>query len=42
MKKLMQTIKLRRYKTDVIKEYLKNNPSEEFYILYKDGTYGLV
>lgn len=42
MKKLMQTIKLRRYKTDIIKEYLKNNPSEEFYILYKDGTYGQV
>ena len=42
MKKLMQTIKLRRYKTDVIKKYLENNPSEEFYILYKDRTYEMV
>ena len=42
MKKLMQTIKLRRYKTDVIKKYLENNPSEEFYILYKDRTYEVV
>lgn len=42
MKKLIQTIKLRRYKTDVIKKYLENNPSEEFYILYKDRTYEMV
>ena len=26
MKKIIQTIKLRKYKTDIIKEYLKKQP----------------
>lgn len=43
MKKIIQTIKLRKYKTKVIDEYLKKTPNkDEFYILYKDGTYEFV
>lgn len=43
MKKIIQTIKLRKYKTKVIDEYLKKAPNkDEFYILYKDGTYEYV
>lgn len=38
MKKTIQKIKLRRYKTDVISECLEKIPSNEFLILYKDET----
>ena len=43
MKKIIRIIKLRKYKNKVIVEYLKNSPNEdEFYILYKNGTYEYV
>lgn len=40
MKKLIQIISLRNYKTEVIKKFLEENPNHDnFYILYTDGTY---
>ena len=38
MKKIIQTIKLRKYKTKIVEETLKKYPNEEYLILYKDGT----
>lgn len=43
MKKIIRIIKLRKYKNKVIVENLKNSLNEdEFYILYKNGTYEYV
>ncbi len=40
MKRLIQKIKLRKFKTDVIKDYFEKHPNEnEFYVLYTDGTW---
>ena len=39
MKKLFQTIKLRRLKTELTKDSLKQLEGNEFYILYSDGSY---
>lgn len=40
MKKIVQTINPRKFKTGIIKNYFENNPNtDNFYVLYKDGTY---
>lgn len=39
MKKLYQTIKLRKLKTEVTKDSLKNWEGHEFYILYNNNTW---
>lgn len=38
MKKIIQTIKLRKYKTKIVEEALKLHPSHSYLIWYKDGT----
>lgn len=38
MKKIIQTIKLRKYKTKIVEEALKLYPSHSYLIWYKDGT----
>lgn len=38
MRKIIQTIKLRKYKTKIVEETLKKYPNEEYLVLYKDGT----
>lgn len=37
MKKIIQTIKLRKYKTKIIEESLKKCPEHSYLIWYKDG-----
>lgn len=37
LKKIIQTIKLRKYKTKVVDEALKQYPINEYLIWYKDG-----
>lgn len=37
LKKIIQTIKLRKYKTKVVDEALKHHPINEYLIWYKDG-----
>ena len=39
MKKICQTIKLRKFKTEINKDSLKNWEGHEFYILYQDKTW---
>ena len=38
-KKIIQTIKLRKLKSAITQESLKNFENKEFYVLYKDGTW---
>lgn len=38
MKKIIQTIELRKYKTKIVEEALKKYPSNEYLVWYKDGT----
>ena len=38
LKKIAQTIKLRKYKTKIIEESLKLHPSNEYLVWYKDNT----
>ena len=38
MRKIIQTIKLGKYKTKIVEETLKKYPNEEYLVLYKDGT----
>lgn len=38
MKKIIQTIKLRKYKTKIVEESLKLYPSHSYLIWHKDGT----
>lgn len=38
MKKICQTIKLRKYKTKIVEEALKIYPEHSYLIWYKDGT----
>lgn len=38
MKKIIQTIKLRRYKTKLNEEALKKIPENRYLVWYKDGT----
>lgn len=39
MKKIIQTIKLRKMKTEITKDSLKDFEGNEFYILYQDNTW---
>ena len=39
MKKLFQTIKLRKLKTELTKDSLKELEGHEFYVLYRDKTW---
>ena len=38
LKKIAQTIKLRKYKTKIIEESLKLHPSNEYLVWYRDGV----
>lgn len=38
MKKIIQTIKLRKYKTKIVEEALKLHPQHSYLIWFKDGT----
>ena len=39
MKKIFRTIKLRRLKTEITKENLKEFEGKQFYVLYRNDTY---
>ena len=42
MKKIFRTIKLRKLKTEITKENLKEFEGKQFYVLYRDDTYEYV
>ena len=43
MKKIIQTLKLRKFRTQLMGDYLEKHPNEdEWYVLYKDMTFEYV